>query len=75
LIVGVYEKSIKTQITECYSDHKKTEMWNTSTGTVYLRCSERVKVANFRSYFPGLEMIGKHFKVRCFNNMDALAGR
>jgi len=27
-------------------------------------------VANFRSFYPGLEMIGKHFKVRAFNNMS-----
>jgi len=53
-----------------------TEMWNATTGTVYLKASEQVKVANFRSFFPGLEMIGKHFKVRAFNsvNFDAESG-
>jgi hypothetical protein len=52
-------------------------MWNATTGTVYLKASENVKVANFRSFFPGLEMIGKHFKVRAFNtvDVDAVTGK
>ena len=76
LVVGVFEKSIETQITECYPDFKMTEMWNNTTGTVYLKATEQVKIANFRSFFPGLEMIGKHFKVRAFNsvNYDADTG-
>ena len=47
-----------------------TEMWNESTGTVYLKTFNQMKVANFRSFFPGLEFIGKHFKVRAFNNLN-----
>jgi hypothetical protein len=77
LVVGVYEKSIETHITECYPDHKMTEMWNTTTGTVYLRAFESVKIGNFRSFFPGLEMIGKHFKVKSCNtvSVDAVTGK
>jgi len=70
LVVAVYEKSIQTQISECYSDLKLTEMWNESTGTVYLKTLDQTKVANFRSFFPGLEFIGKHYKVRAFNNFN-----
>ena len=46
-----------------------TEMWNESTGTVYLKAFNPEKVAVFRSLFPGLDYIGKHFKVRAFNNL------
>lgn len=45
-------------------------MWNESTGTVYLKAFNQNKVAVFRNSFPGLDYIGKHFKVRAFNNFD-----
>ena len=47
-----------------------TEMWNSTTGTVYLRSFEKVKVANFKAFFPGVEMIVKHFKVRSCNTVS-----
>ena len=37
LIIGIYDKQVKTETTECYVDRKKTEMWNASIGTVYLK--------------------------------------
>lgn len=45
-----------------------TFMWNSSTGTIFLKSIENYPVANFKSFYPGFDMLGKHFKIRCISN-------
>lgn len=47
-----------------------TKMWNKTTGTVFLKSIDNNVVPNFRSFYPGVSMIGKHFKLRTSNHMQ-----
>lgn len=77
LIVAVYDSSVVTKVTECFPDPKMNEMWNKCCGTVYVKSVSGEKVENFKDFYPGLEYIGRHFKVRAFNslNIDAVDGK
>lgn len=47
-----------------------THMWNSSTGTVFLKSADNAPVLNFKSFYPGFDMLGKHFKIRCNQNKN-----
>lgn len=47
-----------------------THMWNSTTGTIYLKSTDGVPVHNFKSFYPGFDMIGKHFKLRSSSNQN-----
>lgn len=64
LIVAVYDKEILTQATDCELIPHLTHMWNSTTGTIFLKSKDKAVVPNFKGFFPGLDMIGKHFKIR-----------
>ena len=45
-----------------------TYMWNKTTGTVFLKSIDNYPVVNFKSFYPGFDMLGKHFKLRCVSD-------
>lgn len=83
LAVAVLERNILTSTTECVVDRAKTEMHNSTTGTIYLKKIQQesfienknklVVVPNFKHFFPGVEMIGKYFKIRVI--LDSNGGK
>lgn len=72
LAVAVLDRNILTSTIECVVDRGKTEMHNSTTGKIYLKKVQQeffiennnklVVLPNFKHFFPGVEMIGKHFK-------------
>ena len=45
-----------------------THMWNSTTGTIHLKSVDNFPVPNFKSFYPGFDMLGKHFKIRNIKN-------
>lgn len=45
-----------------------THMWNKTTGTIYLKSIDNVPIINFKSFYPGFDTLGKHFKIRSTQN-------
>jgi hypothetical protein len=68
LVVGVYDKQLLSSITECNLQTQMTHMWNSTTGTIYLKSTDGAPVQNFKSFYPGFDMLGKHFKLRSTSN-------
>jgi len=46
----------------------ETHEQNSSTSTIILRNTSNLPVPGFKSYFPGINTIGKHFLVRSLHN-------
>lgn len=68
LIQGVYDKKLVSTITDCQIETDMTYMWNKTTGTVFLKSIDNYPVVNFKSFYPGFDMLGKHFKLRCVSD-------
>lgn len=70
LIVGIYEAQTKPSTVIGRVQIKKTHMWNESTGTIFLEQKDKKPHESFKSFYPGVSMIGKHFKLRSLFNKD-----
>jgi hypothetical protein len=66
LIAAQLNRKEPIQSTICTVDKKHTV--NSTTMTLYLKSVESGVVPNFKRYYPGLSMIGKHFTVRSLEN-------
>lgn len=70
LIVGVYQPETQLEVVTCQIDLKRTKMLNSSTGTIFLENKLKHAVPNFRNFYKGFKMMGKHFKIRSSLNRN-----
>lgn len=70
LTVGIYERETHPMSINCFVDKKKTHMWNKTTGTVTFENIDKKRISSFKNFNSGFEMLGKHYKLRSYKNMD-----
>lgn len=70
LIVGVYEPSTNPGYVLCRVNRQRTHAQNQTTNTFFLENKAKTVADNFRNYYKGFKMIGKHFKIRSAFNRD-----
>lgn len=64
LIVAQLDRSCAVQSTLCRVDHEQTSEVNPTTSAFFLAAEGGQPVPNFKRFYRGLNMLGKHFTVR-----------
>ena len=64
LIIAQFQKEKQVQSTLCRLVDSESHMLNRTTKVLYLQEATGKIVPNFKPFYPGLSMLGKHFLVR-----------
>ena len=68
LVVAINCKETNPEITLAVCKTERTHMWTKQVGTVYFEAKDGKPQANFRNFYDGFNMLGKHFKIRSLRN-------
>jgi hypothetical protein len=68
LVVAINAKETNPQITLTTCNIDRTHMWTKSVGTVFMEAKEGKPQPNFKNFWPGFSMLGKHYKIRSLKN-------
>ena len=64
LICAQLDRRIQVQSTRCNIDASRTSIVNKFTNAFFFKSHNGASVPNFRRFYPGLRMCGKHFTVK-----------
>lgn len=74
LAIAINCKETNPEITLTVCNTERTHMWTNSVGTVFFEAKDGKAQANFKNFYDGFHMLGKHYKLRALKR-NALVHR